>query len=98
MQAELLTLLMSFITPYTGWYPQTLHYSSHGNRYPFFFRAAQHKHFKKLSIITGIDSADDLREKVLEGNERLETREWYNFHFERNFWSSMNMDELDTLR
>lgn len=98
MQAELLTLLMSFITPDTMWYPQTLHYSSHGNRYPFFVRAAQHKHFKKLSTITGITSADDLREKVKEGNERLGTRQWHNFHFERNFWLSMNMDELDKLK
>lgn len=98
MQAELLTLLMSFITPETQWYPQTLHYASHGNRYPFFARAAQHKHFNKLSIITGITSADELREKVKEGHERLGTGRWYNFHFERNFWSSMNMDELDKLK
>jgi len=98
MQAELLTLLMSFITPDTRWYPQTLHYSSHGYIYPFFVRAAQHKHFKKLSIITGINSADFLREKVKEGHELLGTERWNNFHFERNFWSSMNMDELDKLR
>lgn len=98
MQAELLTLLMIFITPGTRWYPQTLHYSSYGNSYPFFIRAAQHKYFKKLSTITGIESADDLREKVKEGHTRLETDRWYNFHFERNFWSSMNMDELDKLK
>ncbi|MEA2066855.1 MAG: TIR domain-containing protein [Thermotogota bacterium] len=98
MQAELLTLLMSFITPESEWYPQTLHYSSHGNRYPFFIRATQHKYFKKLIIITGVESADKLREKVKEGHERLGVNMWHDFHFERNFWSNMNMDKLDTLK
>jgi len=98
MQAELLTLLMSFLTPDTRWYPQTLHYSSHSKGYPFFVRAAQHKHFKKLSIITGIESADELRGKVKEGHERLGTRQWHNFHLGKSFWASMNMDELDKLK
>ena len=98
LQAELLTLLMSFITDGTRWYPQTLHYASHGNSFPFFMRAAQHKHFSKLAAITGISSADELREKVKEGHVRVGTDKWYNFHFERSFWSSMNMDNLDTLK
>ena len=98
LQAELLTLLMSFITDGTRWYPQTLHYASHSNSFPFFMRAAQHKHFSKLAAITGISSADELREKVKEGHVRVGTDRWYNFHFERSFWSSMNMDNLDTLK
>src|SRR5699024_10434882 len=49
LQAELLTLLMSFITDGTRWYPQTLHYASYGSSFPFFMRAAQHKHFSKLA-------------------------------------------------
>tara|TARA_R110002072_G_scaffold87743_1_gene197754 strand:- start:94 stop:1530 length:1437 start_codon:yes stop_codon:yes gene_type:complete len=98
LQAELLTLLMSFITDGTWWYPQTLHYASHGSSFPFFMRAAQHKHFSKLVTITGVSSADELREKVKEGHVRAGTDRWFNFHFERNFWSSMNMDNLDTLK
>lgn len=98
LQAELLTLLMSFITDGTRWYPQTLHYASHGSSFLFFMRAAQHKHFIKLATITGISSADELRRKVKEGHARVETYRWYNFHFERTFWSSMNMDNLDTLK
>ena len=97
IQAELLTLLMSFITPDTFWYPQTLYYSSYGAEYPLFIRAAQHKYFMKLAIITGIKDANILRSKVEEGNERI-----------RNFWhqpgllgghyrSLMNIDKLDTL-
>ena len=98
MQAELLTLLISFITPESRWYPQTLYYSSHGNRYPFFIRATQHKYFNKLAIVTGITDADELREKVKEGHKRLNVENWHNFHFNRNFWESMNMDKLDTLK
>lgn len=98
MQAELLTLMMSFIIPGTRWYPQTLHYSQYGSGFPFFIRSEQHRFFLKLSIITGIDDADELRKKVKEGHERLGVNYWYDFHFERNFWSSMNMDKLDKLK
>jgi len=98
MQAELLTLLLSFITPDVRWYPQTLHYASYGDGFPFFMRAAQHKNFAKISKITGIESADELREKVKEGHERAGTDRWHTFHFERDFWSSMNMENLDTLK
>jgi len=97
-QADLLILLISFITPETRWYPGTLHYSSYGNSYPFFVRATQHKSFSKLAKITGISDADELREKVKEGHERLGTERWYNFHYERNFWIAMNMDSLDSLK
>lgn len=98
IQAELLTLLMSYITEDTRWYPQTLHYSSYGKGFQFFIRAAQHKHFNKLAVITGIKSADELKVKVKEGHKRLNTEQWYNFNYERNFWSSMNMENLDTLK
>lgn len=98
LQAELLTLLMSFITKDTRWYPQTLHYASYGNSFPFFMRATQHRYFNKLSIITGISSADELRSEVQKGHVRLGTERWHNFYFENNFWSSMNMDNLDTLK
>ena len=98
IQADLLTLLISFITPDTRWYPQLMHYSRHGNEFPFFIRASQHKNFKKLARITGVDSADTLREKVKEGHERLDVGKWHDFHFERNFWRAMNMDNLDTIK
>ncbi len=50
-----------------------------------------------LNKVTGITDANELREKVKEGHERLNVRKWYNFHFNDNFWGSMNMDKLDTL-
>ncbi len=93
LQADLLTLLMSFITPNTKWYPQTLHrYSEYESMFPFFVRAAQHKHFNKLSKITGIESADELRAKVREGYERFNSR------LDIDLLQSMNIDKLDTLR
>jgi hypothetical protein len=98
IEADLLTLLMAFITPDTRWYPQLMHYSGFSREFPFFLRATQHKHYLKLATVTGVDSADALREAVKSGHERLRANEWHNFHFNRNFWESMNMDRLDTIK
>ncbi len=97
MQAELLTLLMAFINS-LRWYPQTLHYSSHGSSFPLFLRATQHKFYRKLSTVTGVESADELRELVKKGHQDLGVERWHDFHYSRNFWSPMNMDNLDTLK
>ena len=97
-QADLLTLLMSFLTPETRWYPATLHYSSYGNGYPFFVRAAQHKNFLKLARITGIESVEELRSKIKEGQIRVGVNRWHNFHYESDFGSSLNIEELDSLK
>ena len=98
MQADLLILLMAFITPETKWYPQTLYYAEYTRDFPFFLRAAQHKNFKKLATITGIESADALREAVKQGHERLSVKQWGQVHFRRSFWEVMNMDNLDTIK
>jgi hypothetical protein len=98
IEAELLILLMAFLTPNAYWYPQTLHYASYSRGFPFFLRATQHKHFEKIAIITGIRDANELREAVKAGHERFEVNRWYNFHSDRSFWSSMNMDKLDSLK
>lgn len=99
IQAELLVLMMAFITDGAHWYPQTLHYSSRAAAFPFFVRAAQHRNFQKLAKITGIVSADQLREAVKAGHERLGVNQWHNFRMrDRLFWDSMNMDALDTLQ
>lgn len=98
LQADLLALLYSFISPDTRWYPQTLYYSSFSKEFPFFIRASQHKHYKKLATITGFTDANKLREEVKKGHERLNTQNWSNFHFNSSFWDSMNMDNLDTIK
>lgn len=94
IQAELVIMLMAILTDDAEWYPQTLHYSR-ASGFPFFVRAAQHRNFRKLAQITGIDNADQLRELVKAGHERLGGNRWKNI---RSLWNSMNMDTLDTLK
>ena len=98
MESELLVLLMAFLNPKASWYPQTLHYARHGRAFPFFVRAAQHKNFRNLATVTGIDDADALRVAVKEAHAREEVERWNKFWFDRTFWAAMNMDALDTLK
>jgi hypothetical protein len=98
MQAELLALMMAFVTKTNTWYPQVLRYSSRSSAFPFFQRAARHRDFQKLAKIAGIGTGDALRAAVKDGHERLGVSQWRNFNVnDRSFWSSMNMDSLDTL-
>lgn len=98
IEAELLVLMMAFITDDCWWYPQTLHYSSRSGAYPFFLRAARKRDFQKLSTVTGIARGEELRAEVRAGHERLEIDSWKKFWLtDRSFWNSMNMDHLDTL-
>lgn len=97
IQADLLTLLMAFITPDTRWYPQLMYYSGHGAEFPFFIRASQHKNFANLATITGIADANTLREKFGEGYEQSGIGQ-QRFSFRQNFWRAMNMDNLDTIK
>ena len=98
MQADLMVLMMAFITPDVRWYPQTLLYSQYGNEFPFFLRCSAHKNFMHLATITGIKDADSLRAAVKAGHERLQVAIWHDFIFERDFGRAMNMDKLDTLK
>lgn len=98
MEAELLALLMAFLTPGGWWYPQTLHYAPYGPDFPFFLRATQHKHFEKLAMITGIGDAEEMRQAAKEGNKRIVEERWLNSRFEQSLWSLMNMDKLDTIK
>lgn len=98
MQAELLVLMMTFITEGARWHPQTLYYLPRSGAFPFFLRAAQHRNFLKLAQITGVENADKLREAVKAGHQRSNVKHWAHFWGpERLFWDSMNMDSLDTL-
>jgi len=97
MEADLLVLLMASISSDEWWYPQTLHYAKYFSHFPFFLRATQHRHFKNLSIITGIDDANILKDKVKEGFNRLRVENWNDFGFRRDFWQAMNIDKLDTI-
>jgi hypothetical protein len=97
MEAELLVLLMALIAPDIWWYPQTLFYASRWGHFPFFVRAAIHRNFLKLALITGIDNAEALRAAVIEGQKRLNL---YGLHtwMDRSFWEALNLGAMDTLQ
>lgn len=97
MQAELMVLMMAFITDGSYWYPQTLHYSTRAGSFPFFVKAARRRDFQKVAKITGIFTGDDLRVAVKLGHDRLQVQQWHHFWLDRSFWESMNMDALDTI-
>jgi hypothetical protein len=98
MEAELLVLLMAFVIEDVRWYPETLHYMSH-SEFPFFIRATQHKHFLRLATITGIPSADALRDAAKAGYVRLGVDRWHDFGWlSDSFWNNMNMDSLDSIK
>lgn len=98
MEAELVVLLMTLLTPDTYWYPGTLHYAPYAKRFPLFLKATQHKGFKKLSALTGADNADDLREAIRSGQGNLRDIQMSSFRFQGNFLGMMNLDKLDTLK
>ncbi|HVU08477.1 MAG TPA: SEFIR domain-containing protein [Verrucomicrobiae bacterium] len=100
MEADLFALLFAAIYGQDRWYPQTLFYAGYGKIFPFFLRASQHKNFTKLSIITGIQTAEDLRKKTKEGLERMRVDQWTQFSMYANtsFWNALNMDKLDTIK
>ena len=100
LEAEVIVLMMAFLTSGVRWYPQTLHYVALGRDFPFFVRATQHKGFKHLALITGIDDAEKLRTAVTAGEARLGVNQWHDFHFllSGSFSAWMNLSKLNTLK
>lgn len=101
IQAELVVFLVAILSDTCRWYPHTSVYSSRGRgRFPLFVRASQHKYFERLKVITGIESADDLRTRFKEGCEKHGVKNWHDLFFWGNvdFWNSMNMDSLDSIK
>lgn len=97
IEAELLIFLLSLIMPDARWFPQTLYYKSQVD-FPFFVRATQHRHFKRLAAITGISDANELREAAKDGYEKSRARHMPDFYsIASSLWESMNMDKLDSL-
>ena len=96
MQAELLATLMTWVTDQASWFPQTLNYLSQSD-FPFFVRAARHRDYLKLAIITGISDADVLRATVKAAIAQNTVNQWPGIHMPRSFWECLNMSLLDSL-
>ena len=98
MEAELVVLLMTLLTPGTDWYPGTLHYTRHMHKFPLFLKATRHREFQQLAVLTGLDSADELREAVRKGQSDRQEKLSGHFRPGGNFLGMMNLDNLDTLK
>ena len=101
IEADVLVYLMALLSQDTDseayWYPGTLHYAPYMHKFPFFLKATRHKGFRKLAIITGIDSAEQLKEAVYNAQEHHATIQWNKFRFQGNISNMINLDKLDTL-
>jgi hypothetical protein len=99
IEADLLALLCSAIGENSRWYPTTVFYLGYGRVPHFFLRCTQHKHFKNLSAITGIQTVEELRLRTKAGLERNEVARWASsFHSNVSLWAALNMDKLDTIQ
>ncbi len=99
MEAELLVVLMAFVSPSVSrWYPGTLLYARHVS-FPFFVRAAQHRGFQRLAIITGFSDVELLRSAVSEGQKRLHVELWHDFWSAiQDFCQWLNLAKLDSIK
>jgi hypothetical protein len=99
MQADLVIFLGSLVHPSARWYPQTIIYAGYGRQFPLFIRAARHRYFRNLAVISGIESADSLREAVKVGYERVGATRWtdISWHSQLGPLEAMNPEKWDTL-
>lgn len=98
MEAELVVLLMVLLNPDIYWYPGTLHYAPYMHKFPLFLKATRHRDFHNLAVLTGVDSADKLREAMKQGQNKLQNIQGTNFIFGGNFLDMMNLSNLDTIK
>ncbi|MEK0450670.1 MAG: hypothetical protein RL088_2938 [Verrucomicrobiota bacterium] len=99
IEAELLVVMVCFITPHTRWYPQTLYYAGYSSGFPLFVRAAQKKYFKNIATVTGIQDAKALVAAIAVGLDRLKAHNWGDGGgFSRSFAEHWNLEALDTLQ
>ena len=96
IQAELLTVLAS-ITMGVHWAPQTLLYAPFHAEFPFFTRTTQHRHFLDLATIIGIDEVDRLRSITKEELDRMSSSSRQLRTRRTNYWTMMNLENMDTL-
>lgn len=98
IEAELITLMMAYITPDVYWYPGTLHYANYTDSYGLFLKATRRRDFSKLAQITGISDAKELKEAVMKGEQGMNQYQWHFFRITGALSRMMNLDNLDTLK
>jgi len=100
LQAELLVLLMAFVTPSGWWYPGTLFYASYNTDFPLFARATRSKNFAPIRTIANVTDGNDLRNRVRDNghNARLNKAPDVFTGMHRSYTELMHLEELDTQR
>lgn len=88
MEAELLVLMMSFITG-VRWFPQTLYYAEFHARFNFFARLASTKKVEKIKCLTGYQDIEQLKLKIRHAHDSAR-HGWNEFYFV-NFMDLMNL-------
>lgn len=94
-QADLVALMVSFVSEGVFWYPQLLLYSSHYESYPLFVRAIQRRGFENIATITGISDSKVLANKLNASYSKTDS--WHHFSFDRNFAEKMNADRMNSI-
>ncbi|MGO2334316.1 SEFIR domain-containing protein [Providencia sp.] len=98
VEAETITYMMSIIQ-LSSWHPGTLGYSNYTHRSPFFVKAAQHKNFQKLAIITGIKTVDEFKQ-IIEKNSANNLFNYSGRSYGRTPITKeiLNLDYLDSIK
>lgn len=97
-QADLVLFMMSLLKLEIHWYPQMLLYSGHYESYPLFVRAIQHRGFKDIAVITGIDDSKKLTERLINGANLKNIDTWKHFRFAESFLEMMNVERMNTIK
>lgn len=98
IQADLLILFYSFCNSGVYWYPNFVPYANYGYTPELFLRATQHKHFENLATIAGIKSAQEIKEKIRSGAERMNNSGFGYRGIRKDFCAMMNVEFLDSIQ
>jgi hypothetical protein len=93
-EADALACLAALTSTGVRWFPQTIYYWGYGSSSSFFIRAANKKHFRKLGMILGIQTGDEVRASFA---KNLEEARQYKGRSDSSVESMINLKELDSV-
>jgi hypothetical protein len=97
MEADALVLLAALIEG-LHWYPHTLAYAVHAERFPLFHKAARKQDFdESLAVISGVTEPDELRRRIAEALANSRFGSWAGHSVAATVSRAMNIDALGTL-